>query len=313
MSESHLTRPPAEHATATVAMRGKPGIRLIGVASGLGAQDAGCGRGPWTVKHSHWSHRLAEATEWSDLIYPRAGLEHWAALADLAVRVGDEVARTLAAGRFPVVIGGDHSCALGTWSGVRRALAARPEAGFGLLWIDAHMDSHIPATSASHAAHGMPLAALLGHGHHALISLAGGRPVLQPQHVCLLATRSYEEEEAALLNRLGVRVITQAEVLARGLPACLTEALARVGEAAAGFGISLDLDAIDPIEAPGVGSPEPAGLAARALIAALAPVLDDHRLLALEIAEFNPQHDREQRTRHVLIDLLERLAKARCG
>lgn len=291
---------------------GKRRVRLIGVASGRGAQDPGCGKGPWAVKHSHWTRRLAEATEWSDLIYPRAGLDLWATLADLAARVGDEVAWTLAAGDFPVVIGGDHTCALGTWSGVIRALAERGEAGtLGLLWIDAHMDSHIPETSASHAVHGMPLAALLGLGQHALISLAGRQPVLRPEHVCLLATRCYEEEEAELLDRMGVRVIAQTELQARGLHASLAEALARVGHATAGFGVSLDLDAIDPGEAPGVGSPEQAGLSARSLITALAPILEDRRLLALEIAEYNPEHDRDQITLRLLVEVIARLVELR--
>jgi len=282
-------------------------VRLIGVASGIGAQDPGCEKGAWAIKHSHWMHRLAEVTEWSDLIYPRDGLDRWASLADLATRVGDEVVRTLEEGNFPVVLGGDHSCALGTWSGVARALNGRGP--LGLLWIDAHMDSHIPETSASHAIHGMPLAALLGRGQHALVSLAGREAILRPEHVCLLAVRSYEEAEAELLNRLEVRVISQAEVLRRGLDTCLAEALLRIGTGTAGFGVSLDLDAIDPIQAPGVGSPEPAGLDAQRLVAALAPALADQRLLALEIAEYNPEHDRSQRTLRLIVDLLDQLVQ----
>lgn len=286
-------------------------LRIIGVASGIGAQDPGCEKGPWALKHSHWMHRLAEVTEWSDLIYPHAGPDRWSRLADLATRVGDEVERTLAAGDFPVVVGGDHSCAMGTWSGVARALAGRGP--LGLLWIDAHMDSHIPETSASHAVHGMPLAALLGRGQPGLVALAGKTPVLQPEHVCLLAVRSYEEEESALLDRLGVRVVSQAEVQQRSVREALTEALARVNQDTAGFGISLDLDAIDPREAPGVGSPEPAGLKAHELLAALTPLLADHRLMALEIAEYNPEHDRAQVTLQLIVEVLDRLAKGRGG
>ncbi|MDD4882717.1 MAG: arginase [Gallionellaceae bacterium] len=286
-------------------------LRLIGVASGIGAQDPGCEKGPWALKHSHWMHRLAEVTEWSDLIYPHDGLERWTRLADLAQRVGHEVERTLFDGDFPVVVGGDHSCAMGTWSGVARALAGRGP--LGLLWIDAHMDSHIPETSASHAVHGMPLAALLGRGQPGLVALAGKQPVVQPEHVCLLAVRSYEEDESVLLDRLQVRVISQAEVQERGLRATLAEALARVTVGTAGFGISFDLDAIDPGEAPGVGSPEPAGLPAHEFLAALTPLLADPRLVALEIAEYNPEHDRAQATLQLIVEVLDRLAKGRGG
>lgn len=286
----------------------KPGtLRLIGVASGLGAGDPGCEKGPWALKRGHIPHRLAEAIEWSDLIYPHDGLDYWARLADLTRRVGIEVERTLAAGDFPVVIGGDHSCAMGTWSGTARAVAR--QGPLGLLWIDAHMDSHVPETSASHAAHGMPLATLLGLGQPELLHAVGAP--LRPEHVCLLAVRSYEEEEAALLDRLRVRVIPQAEVRARGLRASLDEALARVATGTAGFGISLDLDAIDPREAPGVGSPETDGLSARECLDTMAPLLADPRLQALEIAEYNPEHDRAQATQRIIVELLERLAKGR--
>jgi arginase len=284
-------------------------VRIIGVASGIGAQDPGCEKGPWAVKHSHPMERLARDTEWSDLIYPRIGLDKWDRIADLAHRVGDEVERALAAGDFPVVVGGDHSCALGTWSGVGRWLAGKGP--LGLLWIDAHMDSHIPETSASHAVHGMPLAALLGFGEHHLISLAGKPPVLRPEHVCLLDVRSYEEDEAALLGRLGVRVIGAREVLARGLRDALTEAVERVSSGTAGFGISLDLDALDPREAPGVGSPEPDGLSAHDLLPALAPVLARPGLSALEIAEYNPEHDRHQMTLELVVELLEEVVRER--
>lgn len=290
----------------------KPGvIRLIGVASGLGAQDPGCEKGPWALKHSHLMDRLDEVTEWSDLIYPHAGLDPLARIGDLAARVGREVERTLVAGDFPVVVGGDHSCAMGTWRGVARALSDRGR--LGLIWIDAHMDSHIPETSTSHAIHGMPLAALLGRGQPARAASADKQPALLPEHVCLLAVRSYEEEESALLDHLGVRVVGQDEVRERGMGNALAEALARVNAGTAGFGISLDLDAIDPGEAPGVGSPEPAGLKARELLAALTPVLADRRLVALEIAEYNPEHDRHQATLRLIVEVLERLTKGRGG
>lgn len=284
-------------------------IRLIGVASGIGAQDPGCEKGPWALKHSHWMDRLNKQAEWSDLIYPRSGLERWTASAELAARVRDAVVRTLAAGDFPVVVGGDHSCAIGTWSGVGRAMAGRGP--IGLLWIDAHMDSHRPETSSSQAIHGMPLAALLGHGQHALIKVGGKSPVLQPEHVCLLAVRSYEEEEAALLQRLGVRVIYQADVMRVGLDVALAEGICVARAAEAGFGLSLDLDAIDPSPAPGVGSPEPAGLEASRLLAGLASALRDIRLLALEIAEFNPFHDHKQGTLKLIIELLGQLVQRR--
>ncbi len=290
----------------------KSKIRLIGVASGLGARDPGCGKGPWALKHSHWMAPLESALEWADLIYPKEGLERWATFADLSTRVRDEVAGALVAGEFPVVICGDRSCAIGTWSGVARGLAALGHAGpFGLMWIDAHMDSHIPATSLSHAVHGMPIATLLGLGAHEFRAVLAGHAVLDPDYLCLLGIRSFEEDESALLQRLGVRVIFQEAIMRQGLRTGLAEALACAGGAPSGFGVSLDLDVIDPVDAPGVGSPEPGGLGAGALLAALAETLAHPTLRALEIAEFNPERDHEQRTLRVMVELLERLSRPR--
>ena len=283
-------------------------LRIIGVASGFGAPDPGCADGPRAVRDSPMSQRLAGEAAWAELVLPHGDLEPWARTADVARRVGGRMAEAFAAGEFPVVIGGDHSCAIGTWSETSRKLA--PRGPLGLLWIDAHMDSHVPQTSPSHAIHGMPLAALLGQGEPAVTALAGEGPALQPAHVCLLAARSYEPAESHLLHDLGVRIISQKEVEQRGIEPALLDAVARVATGTAGFGISLDLDAIDPVEAPGVGSPAPDGLHAQPLLAALATLFDDPRLVALEIAEYNPSRDRQQVTLRLIVDLIERLAGA---
>lgn len=292
-------------------MKNPQEIRLIGVASGLGAQDPGCGKGPWALKHTPLGHQVEERAEWLDLLYPHDVPDRWAAIGELAGRLAKAVADTLAAGEFPVVIGGDHSCAVGTWSGAANALGDGER--LGLIWIDAHMDSHRPETSLSHAIHGMPLAVLLGQGKRELLALAEHGPVLRPENLCLIAVRSYEEAEAEFLDRLGVRVITIAEVRERGIAAALAEARAIAGRGTRAFGISLDLDAIDPSEAPGIGSPEPAGLAAAPLLGALQSLLADPALMALEIAEFNPEKDRAQRTRHLVLAVLEHLVTAREG
>jgi arginase len=179
---------------------------------------------------------------------------------------------------------------VGTWSGV--AAAHRDRGPLGLLWIDAHLDSHTPQTSHTGLIYGMPLAALLGHGERPFTEcLVPGAKVLA-QHVCVLGARSYEPEERALLDRIGVRVIGMEEIGRRGVAAALDEALAIVGGAASGYGITLDLDVLDPRDAPGVGTPAPGGLRAAELIPALAAAAGDPRLRALEIAEYNPRRDR---------------------
>jgi arginase len=265
-------------------------VKLIGVASGIGAQDAGCADGPQVLRELGVFRDAEVQAAWDGILRPRADGSLLAVDAELNTRLADTVQRTLEAGQFPLVVGGDHSCAIGTWSGVQRWLGAP----LGLIWIDAHMDSHTFATSPSGALHGMPLAWLLGHGDRTLF--AGEVPRLQPQQVCLLGVRSFEEGEAALLQRLGVRVIGMHEIHRRGLPEVLAEALAIVRDGTAGYGVSIDLDVLDPREEPGVGSPVPDGLHCHALEQALHQLRGDPELLALEIVEYNPHRDREQLT-----------------
>jgi arginase len=229
------------------------------------------------------------------------GREDLDRVVDVDSRLAMRVAAHIKDHILPVVVGGDHACAVGTWSGVRAGLA--PHQAMGLIWVDAHMDSHVPATSPSGALHGMPLACLLGEGPDALIKLAGPAPKLQPQHVCLIGVRSFERGEQALLERVGVRIYFMDEVKARGFGGVWEEAVRYVTQRTAGYGVTIDLDAIDPRDAPGVGTPEGDGIAGEDLIAAVRQLHDDPRLLALEIAEYNPHEDRERLT----LKLLRRL------
>lgn len=228
------------------------------------------------------------------------------AISDLSIRLAREVTAVLESGRFPLVLGGDHSCAIGTWSGVASALA--PRGHLGLVWIDAHMDSHTRATSWSGMPHGMPLAALLGYGEAKALSAQAGSTVtegtLDPRHVALVGIRSYEPAEAELLERLGVRVIEQREVDARGIGSVLAEAVAIARTGTAGYGISLDLDAVDPQEAPGVGTAVAGGIPGPPLTAALARCCGDEHLGAVEIVEYNPHRDRHGRTARLVENLM---------
>ncbi len=208
-------------------------------------------------------------------------------IAHLCRRLAEAVGEALGAGEFPVVIGGDHSVAIGTWSGVARH-AGTP---LGLLWIDAHLDSHTPESTYSGAIHGMPLACLLGRGDKRLLNLGLQGQQVDAAHTVVFGARSYEPEEAEFLARLGVRVIGQEEIEQRGFPAALNDALAIVTAAPGGFGVTLDLDALDPSAAPGVGSPEPEGLGPADLLPALARLAAHPGLLAVEIAEYNPDRD----------------------
>lgn len=275
-------------------------IKIIGAASGLGAQDEGCARGPLAIRHSPAWLALAQdpGIVWDETlaIAGREGSAAVARIAALCTGLAARVAETLAAGDFPLVIGGDHSVAIGTWSGVAR-FVGKP---VGLLWIDAHLDSHTPQTSHSGAIHGMPLACLLGRGDPRLLALGLRGAQLDPQHTVVLGPRSWEAEESAFLAGLGVRVIGAKEIRERGLAACFSEALGIVAVAGNGFGITLDLDAFDPAVAPGVGSPEPGGLPLAGVRAGLRQVVANAGLRALEIVEYNPQRDRHGMTAQLI-------------
>ncbi|WP_310494200.1 arginase [Dechloromonas sp.] len=282
-------------------------IRIIGAASGIGAQDRACEDGPVAFHRSQAWHELEHhpLIDWGKTLFaPQGdGASITGRIAALCRNLADEVALALRANEFPVVIGGDHSVAIGTWSGVARAITEP----IGLLWIDAHLDSHTPETSYSGAIHGMPLACLLGRGDKRLLNIGLEGTQISAAHTVVLGPRSYEPEELEFLQRMQVRIIDSDEILRRGFAACLDEAIAIVASAPAGFGVTLDLDAIDPQQAPGVGSPEPDGLVVHDAVEALRRIGGMPGLKALEIVEYNPDRDRHGTTAGLISDLIGQL------
>ncbi|MBU1363499.1 MAG: arginase [Gammaproteobacteria bacterium] len=282
-------------------------IRIIGAASGIGAQDRACADGPVAFHRSQAWHELEHhpRIDWGRTLFAPEGdgASTIARIAGLCRNLADEVGLALRSKEFPVVLGGDHSVAIGTWSGVARTL----NEPVGLLWIDAHLDSHTPETSYSGAIHGMPLACLLGRGDKRLLNIGlAGRQVVAA-HTVVLGPRSYEPEELEFLRGMQVRIIDSDEILHRGFADCLDEAIAIVASAPAGFGVTLDLDAIDPRLAPGVGSPEPDGLVVHDVVEAMRRIGGLPGLKALEIVEYNPDRDRHGATAGLISDLIGEL------
>ncbi len=280
-------------------------LRLIGVSSGIGAPAGSawaCAQGPEALRRAGLAaapgHDGCRA-RWDRMLSPGEG-QRQAVVAELLGRLADRVADVISEGAVPVVIGGDHSIAAGTWRG-----AGRAGSGLGLLWLDAHLDAHTPETSPSGNLHGMPLAALLGAGPAELVGVAG--PLLDPRHVCVVGARSFEADEMRFLRAMGVRIFEIEDIRRRGLAAVLAEALAWIRRGTAGFGVSIDLDVVDPLDAPGVNTPAPDGIDGGELCAALRGLVLDPQLVALEIAEFNPARDGGQRTARLAVTLLEAL------
>jgi arginase len=282
-------------------------IELIGAAWGLGGADPGCAEAPKALIPP-LAERLARCGATvvlgPTLDPPPNERRKEAAVAKLCGALASAVAEAMRQARFPCVIGGDHSCAGGTWTGVARMLQGE----LGLVWIDAHMDSHTPGTSHSGRLHGMPLAWLLGQSDDALYGLSSG--AVDPEHIALIGVRSYEPEEKLRLDALGVRVFYIEEVRSRGLDAVMAEALVIATRGTSGFGISIDLDAVTPEEAPGVGTPVADGIPGAELARVLASVHGRPELLALELVEYLPRLDPDGRSARVAIDVL---VAALCG
>jgi arginase len=279
-------------------------IDMIAAPFAYGANDPGCALGPEALRRAgivEHIARLGAASAWRELRLPPFDDDRMAGALAACRAVADETERSIRAEHRFLVLGGDHSIAAGTWAGAARAL--RPRGELGLIWIDAHLDAHLPETSPTGNLHGMPLAALLGAGLPEFGRLAGSAPALNPRRLVIIGARSFEVQEAAFLARSGVRIYGMAEVASAGLREVLTEAIATAASGAAGFGISLDVDALDPREAPGVGTPVPGGIDSLDLMSALLGVADLPGFCGIEIAEYNPLHDGGNRTATLVSEL----------
>ena len=283
-----------------------PSLNLLGFASGIAANNPDCALGPWYLYYHPELFTTKEMlVHWQTMIQTtssKRGADVLTLVEDNVKQLGLAVLSLAREEKAFCVIGGDHSCAIGTWSAVAHANRLRGD--IGLIWIDAHMDSHTPTTSTTQNIHGMPVAHLLGEGTERLTQLFDSAPKIKPNNLIIIGIRSYEPSEAALLKRLGVTVIFMEEVRQRGIHAVLTEASHRLTQTTCGFGISIDMDAIDPHDAPGVGCPEAHGLEGAALVSALQSMPYQSPFLGLELTEFNPIVDQDGKTAKLLVNLM---------
>jgi arginase len=195
-------------------------------------------------------------------------------------------------GMHPVALGGDHSMATGTISGL--ANAKKAHGALGLIWIDAHLDAHTPDTSPSRAIHGMPVAQLLGYGDKAFVNLGHSTPVIRPEHLVMIGARSWEEEEHRFLKQQGVRIYYIEDVRERGIAPVMQEACALINVGTKAQALSLDVDVLDPEESPGFGSHEPGGLGMEGVLAGLRWLSAHQHFDSFEFVEYNPDRDDQQ-------------------
>jgi arginase len=215
-----------------------------------------------------------------------------------------KVERIVSRGHFPLVLGGDHSIAVGTVSGIA-AHARREGKRVGLLWVDAHGDINTPETSPSGNIHGMPVAALMGYGPEKLTSIGGSSPKVDPSNVALVGIRSLDEGEKHRLKQTGVQVHTMSDIDRHGIHRVMKKALARVSDGTDFVHVSFDLDAVDPTVAPGVGTPVKGGLDYREAHLIMELLHDSGVMTSLEMVEVNPILDQGNASAAFAVELVQ--------
>jgi len=289
-------------------------IRVIGVPLDLGQSRRGVDMGPSAVRVAGLQARLEElghAVEDGGNVavaiaeQKKAGNPHAKYLNEITAtctKLAELVVKTLEAGETPVVLGGDHSVGAGTVSGVAQ-FCRRQSKKIGLIWIDAHTDINTPETSPSGNVHGMPLAAIMGLGPPELANIFNFSPKVSPENCVLVGVRDIDAVEKENVRRAGIGVYTMRDIDERGMRTVMEEALRAAGRDTVGYHVSLDMDWVDPEDAPGVGTPVRGGATYREAHLAMEIIADHGRLLSFEVVEVNPVIDEHNRTADLAVEL----------
>ncbi|MDX6459999.1 MAG: arginase [Acidobacteriaceae bacterium] len=291
-------------------------IRILGAPLDLGQSRRGVDMGPSAVRVAGLAarleslgHRVSDGGNVPVAIAEtrnagEANAKYLKEITESCERVAAMVLQTLEEGVTPLVLGGDHSVAAGSVSGVAEFYRRRNQK-IGLLWIDAHADINTPETSPSGNVHGMPLAALLGLGPDMLSDILGWRPKVAPENAVLIGVRDVDKTEKENIRRAGIgEVYTMRDIDERGMRTVMEEALRVAGRGTAGYHVSLDMDWIDPEDAPGVGTPVRGGATYREAHLAMEILADHGRLLSFETVEVNPVIDEHNRTAALAVELI---------
>jgi arginase len=289
-------------------------IRVIGVPLDLGQSRRGVDMGPSAVRVAGLEARLEslghvveDAGNISVAIaeQKKVGDPHAKYLKEITAtctKHAELVLKTLEAGKIPIVLGGDHSVAAGTVAGVAEFYHKQHQR-IGLIWIDAHSDINTPESSPSGNVHGMPLAAIMGLGPPELANIFNVHPKVNPENCVLVGVRDIDSIEKENIRRAGVEVFTMRDIDERGMRAVMEEALRMAGRETAGYHVSLDMDWIDPEDAPGVGTPVRGGATYREAHLAMEIIADHGRMLSFEIVEVNPVIDEHNQTADLAVEL----------
>jgi len=290
-------------------------IAIIGAPLDLGQGRRGVDMGPSAMRVANLNGRIAsigysvedlgnvpvDQPEASPAGHPHAKyLPQIAATCQrLAVMVGDSLSKE----DFPLVLGGDHSVAIGTVSGISEFFRRRGQKA-GLIWLDAHADMNTPESSPSGNVHGMPLACIVGMGPRELTDLFGYHPKVDPRNTVIVGLRDVDQMEKPHVRQSGVRAFTMRDIDERGLRSVMEEAIRLASDGTEGLHLSLDLDFVDPKDAPGVGTPVRGGATYREAHLAMEMICDSGRMVSMEVVEVNPVIDERNRTADLAVELV---------
>jgi arginase len=290
-------------------------IAIIGAPMDLGAGRRGVDMGPSALRVAGLYEKLQrlgyQVEDWGNVLVDQpeslptgpSNARFLPQIAHTCQRLADLVSKAAEAGMFPLVLGGDHSIAMGTLAGVSRHYHGRGEK-LGLIWVDAHADMNTPDSSPSGNVHGMPLACAIGMGPAELTHLAGYAPSIDPANVAIVGLRSVDEIERLNVRGTGVHPFTMRDIDERGLRSVMEEAMNYATQGTAGLHLSFDMDVVDPSEAPGVGTPVNGGITYREAHLALELICDAGRMTSMEVVEVNPVLDVQNRTALLGVELV---------
>lgn len=289
----------------------KKPVSIIGVPLDLGQGRRGVDMGASAIRYANLQERINslgyDVADLGNVNVPtpeahsvaNSKLKYLPEITSVSNEVAAMVESEIQAVRFPIILGGDHSIAIGSVAGVAKAVEK-----LGVIWFDAHGDMNTEDTTPSGNIHGMPLAVSLGIGHPDLTQVAGFAPKVKPENVVLVGIRSLDQEEKLLIKQTGVTVFTMHEIDKMGMSAVMKQAMAIASRNTDGVHLSLDLDAFDPQEAPGVGTPVLGGVTYREGHLAMEMLAAANVLTSVDVVEVNPILDAENRTARVAVDMI---------
>lgn len=290
-------------------------VSLLGVPLSFGQSMAGVDMGPSAIRVAGLAQRIAklgyQVNDVGDVrierphSYPREGekLKYLTEVYSACATLASQVEQIVGAGELPLTIGGDHSIAIGSLTGVAKAYRERGET-LGLIYFDAHADMNTAESSPSGNIHGMPLAALLGFGAPELVNLGGFAPKFDPRLCAHVGARDVDPGERDLIRETGIRFFTMREIDERGLNTCMDEAIAIASKASGGFAVTFDVDVLDPGDAPGSGTLVRGGLSYREAHLAMEKIADSGKMRSLEVVEINTALDVNNRTAQLGVELI---------